>query len=72
MIIKSIEEIKEWMVDNRRYPELIEWVPKYLLRQGRANFVDQGEMLQMLQMMRKVGAAQDKIGWRHFTEGKIA
>ena len=26
----------------------------------------------MLQMMRKVGTAQDKIGWRHFTEGKIA
>ena len=22
--------------------------------------------------MRKVGAAQDHIGWRHFTEGKIA
>ena len=23
-------------------------------------------------MMRRVGTAQDNIGWRHFTEGKIA
>ena len=36
---------------------------------GRANFVDLGEMLQM---MREVGAAQDKIGWGYWAEGEIA
>ena len=45
MLIKCTKEIKEWMVDNHTYPELIEWVPKYLLQQGLANFVDLGGML---------------------------
>ena len=31
MLIKCTKDIKEWMVDNHIYPELIEWVPKYLL-----------------------------------------
>ena len=31
MLIKCIEEIKEWMLDNHTYPELLEWVLKYLL-----------------------------------------
>ena len=69
MLIKCIEEIKEWMIDNHTYLKLIEWVPEYLLRQGRANFVDLSDISQT---MKRVGAAQDKIGWRHFTEGKIA
>ena len=70
MLIKCMKDIKEWMVDNHTYPKLIEcWVPKYLLQQGRENCMDLGEMSQM---MRKVSVAQDKIGWRHFTEGKIA
>ena len=30
MSLKHIQEIKEWMIHNRSYPELIEWVPKYL------------------------------------------
>ena len=69
MIIKCTEEIEEWMVNTHTYPELIEWVPKHLVRRGRANFVD---LDNMSQTMRKLGAAQDKIGWRLFTEGKIA
>ena len=31
MLIKCTKDIKEWMVDNNTYPELIEWVPKHLL-----------------------------------------
>ena len=63
MIIKCIEEIKEWIIDNHTYPKLIEWVPTDLLGQGRANFVDLGNVSQT---MRWEGAAQVKIGWRHF------
>ena len=36
MLIKCMNDIKEWMADNQTYPELIEWVPKYLLRKRRA------------------------------------
>ena len=69
MLIKCIKDIKEWMIENNTYPELIEWVPQYLFRQGKYKFVALGDMSPMI---RRVGAAQDNIGWRHFTEGKIA
>ena len=68
-LIKCIEEIEDWMIDNHTYPELIDWIPKYLLPQWRANFVDLGNISQT---MRQVGAAQDKIAWRLFADGKIA
>ena len=42
MLIKCIKEIKVWMTDNHTYPELIKWVPQYLLRQGKDKFVDLG------------------------------
>ena len=44
MLIKCIKYIKEWMIDNRTYPELIEWVPQYLFRQGKEKIVDLGNM----------------------------
>ena len=68
MLIKFTNDIKELMVDNHAYPQVMEWVQKYLPQHGGANVMDLGEMSQM---MRKVSVAQDKIGWRHFTEGKI-
>ena len=68
ILIKCIKEIKEWMIENRTYPEPIKWIPQYLLRQGKENFVDLDEMSRT---MRRVGATQDKIGWRYFTVGKI-
>ena len=69
MLLKCIKELKDWMIDNNSYPELTEWIPQYLLKQGTKTFTDLGTMSPN---MRKVGAAQDRIGWRHFTEGKIA
>ena len=69
MLLESIQEIKEWAIDNHTYPELIKWIPKYLLHQGLSNFVDLGDMSQT---MRRIGLAQDRIGWRYFMEGKIA
>ena len=44
MLIKCIEEIEEWVVNHHTYPEMIEWASKYLLWQGRANFMDLGDM----------------------------
>ena len=69
MLIKCINKIKEWIIENNTYPELIEWVPQYLFRQGKDKFVEHGDMSLL---MRRVGATQYNIGWRHFTEGKIA
>ena len=44
MLLKCIKEIKEWMIKNHTYPELIEWVPQYLFKQGKDKFVDTGDM----------------------------
>ena len=44
MLIKCINEIKEWMIENHTYPELIEWVPQYLFQQGKDKFLDLGSM----------------------------
>ena len=68
MLIKSIKEIKEWIIKNSTYPKFIEWVPQYLSRQGKAKCVELGNMSPM---MRCVGVAQDNIRWRDFIEGKI-
>ena len=32
MLLKCIQELKEWMIDNNTYPELTEWIPQYLLK----------------------------------------
>ena len=69
MLLKCIHELKGWMIDNNTYPKLIKLIPQYLLKQGKKNSID---LSTMSSNMRKVGAAQDHIGWRHFTEGKIA
>ena len=68
MLIKCIKETKEWIIENNTYLELIEWVPQYLFRQDKEKIVALGEMSPM---MRRVGAAQDNIGWRHFTKINI-
>ena len=57
------------MAENNTYPELIKWVLQYLFRQGKEKIVDVGDMSRM---MRHVGTAQDRIGWTHLAEGKIA
>ena len=63
MLLKCIHELKEWMMDNNTYPKLIEWIPQYLLKQRKTNVTDLGAMSPN---MCKVGAAQERIGWRHF------
>ena len=56
------------MIKNNTYPELIKWVPQYLFKQGKDKFV---ALHDMSPMMWHVGATQDNIGWKYFTEGKI-
>ena len=32
------------MIENNTYPDLIEWVPQYLFRQGKDKFVELGNI----------------------------
>ncbi len=70
----SITEIVDWMVENDTHPELIHWLPTFLSKQGRVKWVDlvHPSGIKMAQCMRQVGNSQDRIGYRHFTEGKLS
>ena len=55
--------------DNQTDPEILYWIPKYILMQGDHPFSAMGFM--SLQF-RALAASQDTIGWREFTEGHIS
>jgi hypothetical protein len=55
--------------DSRTDPELIYWIPKYILMQNDKPFSWLGYMSQK---MHALAESQDKIGWRNFTEGYIS
>ncbi len=53
--------------DGRTDPELIYWIPKFILMQNDKPFSQLGYMSNK---MRTLAESQDKIGWRrNFTEG---
>ena len=56
------------MLAHHSHPQLVEIIPRYLAGRGWVNMVD---VYCMSTNMRKAAAAQDKVGWRHFTEGKF-
>lgn len=70
----SIENVLEWMRDHQTHPDLTLWLPRYLAAQGNKLFVDLPSRYggKMSQELRQVGTSQDRIGWRHFTEGKVS
>jgi hypothetical protein len=54
---------------GRTDPELIYWIPKYILMRNNKPFSHMGHMSAK---MRALAESQDKIGWRNFTEGSIS
>ncbi len=55
--------------DGRTDPELIYWIPKYILMRNDKPFSQLGYMSQK---MRALVESQDKIEWRNFMEGYIS
>ncbi len=55
--------------DSRTDPELIYWIPKFILMQNNKPFSQLGYMSDK---MHALAESQDKIGWRNFTEGYIS
>ncbi|KAK1748959.1 hypothetical protein QTG54_000898 [Skeletonema marinoi] len=70
---ESIRDLDDWMSWHCTHPDLRLWIPRYFGGQGRRLFVDlvHPEGRKMSQNMRIVGNKIDRIGWRHFTEGKL-
>jgi hypothetical protein len=68
-LIKNVDELEKWMeADERTDPELIYWIPKYILMRNDKPFSHMGHMSVK---MRALAERQDKIEWRSFTEGYI-
>ena len=64
-----VEIIKEWMESHFTHPLLYQLVGQYLRDRGKRKFKD---LDTHIPRVKSLAAAQDKIGWRHFTEGKLA
>ena len=69
LLQRSIGELEVWMEDHNTHPDILEFVPQYVAHRGDRrlasfDWVSKG--------FRAVAEEQDRIGWRNFTEGKIA
>ncbi len=63
-------DLKKWMeTDGKTDPEIIYWVPKYLLMCNDKPFSQLGYMSEKMLVLAE---SQDKIGWQNFTEGYIS
>ncbi len=70
LLIKTVEELEKWMETyGRTDPELIYWIPKFILMHEDKPFSQLGYMSDK---MRALAASQEKIGWQNFTEGYIS
>ncbi len=60
----------EWMArDNNTGPEILYWIPKYILMRGVKPLLDLGIMSPQFKALAR---SQYLIGWRDFTEGYIS
>jgi hypothetical protein len=70
LFIETVEELEKWMeTDQKTDPELIYWIPKFILMQ---NNKPSSQLGYMSDKMHALAESQDKIGWQHFTEGYIS
>jgi hypothetical protein len=69
LLIESLNELTEWMArDNKTNPEILYWLPKYILMRRVKYLLDLGIMSPQFKAL---AHSQDLIGWRDFKEGYI-
>ena len=66
---KHMVIIKEWTESHFTHPLLRQLVGQYLRGRGKRKFKD---LNASTSRVKSLAAAQDKIGWRHFRERKLA
>jgi hypothetical protein len=70
LLIENVNELTEWMArDNRTNPEILYWIPKYILMRGDKPFSEMGTMSPQFKAL---AHSQHLIGWRDLTEGYIS
>ena len=68
LLEESVDHLMDWMKSHHTEPVLAKVVCYYLRGRGRRKF--RAPMLP--HHLHKLAVAQDRIGYRHFTEGKVA
>lgn len=67
---ENVDDLASWMSrDNQTDPEILYWIPKYILMRGDRPLLAMGFMSPQFKAL---AASQDLIGWRDFTEGHIS
>ena len=67
---ECVTDLIEWMSrEDQTDPEILYWIPKYILMRGDKPLSAMGHMSQQFKAL---AASQDIIGWREFTEGHIS
>jgi hypothetical protein len=70
LLVENVDEMTMWMSqDNKTDPEILYWIPKYILMRGDKPLSMMGFMSPQFKAL---GNSQDLIGWRDFTEGHIS
>ena len=70
LLSESVANLTTWMSrDDQTDPEILYWIPKYILMRGDRPLSAMGFMLPQFKAL---AASQDLIGWREFTEGHIS
>jgi hypothetical protein len=67
---KNVNDLTTWMSrDNQTDPEILYWIPKYILMRGDRPLSAMGFMSPQFKALT---ASQDLIGWRDFMVGHIS
>ncbi len=70
LLVENVDELTMWMSqDNKTDPEILYWIPKYILVRGDKPLSMMGFMFPQFMALAN---SQDLIGWRDFTEGHIS
>ena len=66
-LVKAVDDMTKWMSkDNITNPEILYWIPKYILTRGCKPLTEIGFMSPQFKAFSN---SQDIMGWREFTEG---
>jgi hypothetical protein len=70
LLIENVNKLTEWMAqDNRTNPEILYWIPKYILMRRDKPLSEMGTMSPQFKAL---ACSQDLIGWGDFTKGYIS
>ena len=70
LLTEMVNKLTKWMTqDDRTDPEILYWIPKFILMRGCKPLSEMGAMSHQF---RTLAESQDSIGWGDFTKGYVS